>query len=156
MSCSKRAFRSTAVIIKAEPFPKLSVYELYEILRLRSAVFVAEQDCAYQDIDGIDPSAVHVWGTDEGGKLLAYLRIFRDAKGTVRLGRVVTSVRSKGYGEEILKEGIRIAEEDFDAEEILIEAQVRAAGFYRRHGFEIVSEPFMEDGIPHVRMLRKK
>ncbi|MBR3356717.1 MAG: GNAT family N-acetyltransferase [Solobacterium sp.] len=136
-------------------FEQLSNYQLYDLLKLRSDIFVVEQNCVYGDMDGRDISAVHVLLYDRD-VLQAYLRVFLHEDGTVRLGRVVSRTRGKGYGQAVLKHGIRTAEELFDAEEIVIEAQVYAAGFYGMQGFRIDSEEFLEDGIPHVRMVRRK
>ena len=136
-------------------FDQLSNVQLYELLKLRSDVFVVEQNCVYGDIDGRDPDAVHVLLYDDG-VLQAYLRIFRHEDGTVRIGRVVSRTRGRHYGEAVLRHGIAAAEERFDAAEIVIEAQVYAAGFYARQGFRTASEEFLEDGIPHVRMVRRK
>lgn len=136
-------------------FEQLSNVQLYELLKLRSDVFVVEQNCVYGDMDGRDYAAVHVLLYDQD-VLQAYLRVFRHEDGNVRIGRVVSRTRGRHYGKEVLKRGIRAAEELFDAEEIVIEAQVYAAGFYALQGFRIDSEEFLEDGIPHVRMVRRK
>lgn len=132
-------------------FDELTINELYDILQLRSAVFVVEQNCVYQDIDGTDRSSVHVIGYDEDG-LGAYLRVFENADGNAQIGRVIAVKRGCGYGKEILKKGIHAAEEYFSGNKIVLEAQVYAIGFYEKEGFEVVSEPFDEDGIMHVRM----
>lgn len=88
-------------------FSGLTADELYRILQTRCAVFVVEQKCAYQDLDGIDRQALHVWLEDEG-QILAYLRIFAvpDLADAVQIGRVLTTVRGKGLGTKILQAGI--------------------------------------------------
>ena len=134
-------------------FPELTVPELYELLRIRTEVFVVEQNCVYQDMDGDDQAALHLWLT-EGEKVVALCRVC--PAGThmqeVSIGRVITTVRGKGYGRQIMLEGIRAAREHFGAKVIDIEAQEYAKGFYEQVGFRQTSEPFMLDGIPHIKM----
>ena len=134
-------------------FDQLSLDELYEILRLRVRVFVVEQNCAYEEIDGIDRDSLHLFGCRDG-EILAYLRLYRKAgeQDTVQAGRIVTAIRGEGLGAELLTRGIRAARDELHAGEIYIEAQCQAQGFYTRDGFSAVSEPFLEDGIPHIRM----
>ena len=134
-------------------FQELTVDELYELLRVRSDVFVVEQDCVYQDLDGDDQASIHLWLT-EGGKVVALCRVC--PAGThmeaVSIGRVITTERGKGYGKRIMLEGILAAQEHFRAERIDIEAQEYARGFYEQVGFRQSSDPFILDGIPHIRM----
>jgi len=134
-------------------FDELSTAEMYEIYRLRVAVFVVEQQCPYQEIDAHDKSALHVWLRDENG-IQAYLRVL--PRGTVfdevSLGRVLAVHRRRGLGSRIVSEGIRIAKERFGADVIMLEAQTYARGLYEKQGFVCVSDEFIEDGIPHIRM----
>ena len=134
-------------------FSELTVDELYELLRVRSEVFVMEQDCVYQDMDGDDQASVHLWLT-EGDKVVALCRVC--PAGThmqeVSVGRVITTERGKGYGKKMMLEGIKTAREHFGAKRIDIEAQEYARGFYEQVGFRQSSEPFILDGIPHIRM----
>lgn len=135
-------------------FEELTADELYELLRIRSDVFVVEQNCVYQDLDNDDQNAIHLWLT-EGGKTVALCRVC--PAGThmerVSIGRVITTVRGKGYGKQIMLAGIETAKECFNASEIEIEAQEYAKGFYEMVGFRQSSEPFTLDGIPHIRMI---
>lgn len=137
-------------------FDELTLAELYEILRLRSAVFVVEQNCAYQDIDDKDQVAVHAWLSDEDG-IAAYLRVMDRGvyDEEVAIGRVISLRRRQGLASRLLLEGIRIAREEFHAELISVEAQVYARSLYEKAGFCQASEEFLEDGIPHIRMLLK-
>lgn len=139
-------------------FQELTTTELYEILKVRSAVFVVEQNCVYQDLDGVDYRSLHVFGKNEKDEVTAYLRLFAkdNEPNTVQMGRVLTLERGAGLGAAILKEGIKAAAEKFDAQEIYIEAQKYAIGFYEKEGFRVTSEEFLEDGIPHVQMRWKK
>ena len=132
-------------------FDELKTCELYEILRVRAAVFVVEQECTYQDVDGIDPNAVHAFLQDENG-VQAYLRVFEKDERTAQMGRMLTVQRGAGLGGWLLKEGIRIARDVLKKDILYIEAQCYATGFYEREGFRITSEEFLEDGIPHVQM----
>ncbi len=135
-------------------FDELTAGELYEILRVRSLVFVVEQNCVYQDPDGIDLRSVHVYLEDKG-EILAYLRVFRREGHTAeaQIGRVLTVARGKGLGRQVLDAGIRVAAERLQGDRIYLEAQCYAAGFYEKAGFRSVSDPFLEDGIPHVQMI---
>ena len=135
-------------------FDELTAEELYEILRVRSEIFVVEQSCIYQDVDGRDYDSLHVFYREDG-KVTAYLRAFFKEKGVVQMGRVLTARHGTGLGGRLLKEGIRQIRLKMPAEYIYIEAQCYATGFYEREGFRICSEEFLEDGIPHVQMLLK-
>lgn len=137
-------------------FTDLTTSELYGILKLRAEVFVVEQDCPYQDLDGKDLKAWHIW-IEEDGEVLACLRVFQYDETYSQIGRVVTSmkVRSTGTGRMIMEEGVRLADEKYPGFPIMIHAQSYAAGFYEKFGFKISSEQFLEDGIPHNEMIRK-
>ena len=134
-------------------FQELTVDELYELLRVRSEVFVVEQDCVYQDMDGDDQKAIHLWLT-VADKVVALARVC--PAGThmeeVSIGRVITTERNKGYGKQIMLHAIDAAVEHFNAKRIDIEAQEYARGFYESVGFRQSSESFILDGIPHIRM----
>ena len=140
-------------ILHKKFFPELTLDELYELLRIRADVFVVEQDCVYQDLDGDDQASIHLWLT-EGDKVVALCRVC--PAGThmddVSIGRVITTVRGRGYGRQMMLEGIKAAVEHFGADRISIEAQEYARGFYEQVGFRQSSEPFILDGIPHIRM----
>ena len=135
-------------------FDELTAGELYEILRVRSLVFVVEQNCVYQDPDGIDLRSIHVYLEDKG-EILAYLRVFlREGHAAeAQIGRVLTVARGKGLGRQVLDAGIRVAAERLQGDRIYLEAQCYAAGFYEKVGFRSISDPFLEDGIPHVQMI---
>ena len=134
-------------------FGELSLDELYEIMSLRQAVFVVEQSCPYQDMDGNDRQALHVFLSDEG-KITAYLRVLPAGTGfeDVSIGRVVSAVRCCGFATRLVNDGIRLARERFGAERIVIEAQTYARSLYEKAGFRQISEEFLEDGIPHIKM----
>ena len=146
--------RGDTVELHVKGFDGLTNAELYEILKLRVDVFVAEQRCAYPDLDGRDYAALHVF-YEEGGEILAYLRVlpagsmFPDAAG---IGRVIAKRRGEGLGARVLAAGIAAARRSFGAGKIKLEAQCYAAGFYEKAGFVRRGEPFDEDGIEHVLM----
>ena len=139
-------------------FDELIIQELYELLRIRTDVFVVEQDCVYQDMDYDDQPAIHLWLTDEEDRIVALCRVC--PAGThmdeVSIGRVITTERGKGYGKQIMLAGIEAAKEHFGAKRIDIEAQEYAKGFYEQVGFRQSSEQFILDGIPHIKMTWKQ
>lgn len=137
-------------------FAELTAEELYEILRTREAVFIVEQNCPYPEVDGKDYDAVHYFYRGDDGRVVAYLRLFykHDEPGTVQIGRMVTTMRGIGLGRKLLHEGIDYALGHMHPEGFYLEAQQYAIGFYEKEGFRVTSEPFLEDGIPHVQMRR--
>ena len=134
-------------------FEALTTDELYDMLRLRVNVFVVEQSCPYPELDGVDKEAVHLFAREDG-RTVACLRLFwkEGEPGVLFMGRVVTALRGLGLGGELLRRGIAEAFDELRAEEIYIEAQEYAKGFYAREGFAVCSDAFLEDGIPHVQM----
>lgn len=139
--------------IQVRKFEDLSIYELYELLRIRNSVFIVEQNCSYLDIDGIDQQSFHMW-IELNGQILACLRFFQspDDEHDVQIGRVISTKRRSGYGQKILHAAVQEIKSRFSADSIVLEAQVYAIPFYEKEGFRTVSEPFDEDGIDHVRM----
>lgn len=134
-----------------QTFDELTTHDLYEILKVRSAVFVVEQNCPYQDLDDIDRYASHITLWCEG-VIVAYSRVFKDPDADLwHIGRVLSTQRNKNYGLQVMKESIKLAE-TLGARCIEIEAQCYAIGFYEKVGFQVCSDPFLLDGIPHQRM----
>jgi ElaA protein len=138
-------------------FQELNTTELYQILQLRSEVFVVEQDCVYQDLDFKDQKALHVFGV-KNDKIVAYTRIFKagDYFKNASIGRVVVqeNERKFGYGHEVMKASIKTIKDFFKTSTITISAQVYLKKFYESHGFTQIGEGYLEDGIPHIRMDR--
>lgn len=134
-------------------FDELTPTELYEILKLRNAVFIVEQNSAYQDIDGLDETAYHMWHEDENG-IAAYVRLlppgvrFDDSV----IGRVIAVRRRSGVGSQIVRTAQSAVREVFGTDSVTIEAQVYAREFYEKLGFVQQSDEFDEDGIPHILM----
>lgn len=127
--------------------------ELYEILKIRVAVFVVEQNCPYQEVDGKDLRAYHIFAQDESG-IRGYLRVFQNTEDVREafIGRVLALRRRQGLASQLLAAAIGIAREQLGAQFITLEAQTYARGLYEKAGFRQVSEEFLEDGIPHIRM----
>ena len=148
--------RSNGREVVVKHFDELTRTELYDILRARSAVFVVEQQCPYAELDDRDQEAIHLWLEDKDG-LAAYLRVLKPGveADCFAIGRVVSARRGRGLARLLLQEGIRYIEEEFDGDRIYLEAQTYARGMYEKVGFRQVSEEFMMDGIPHVRMIRE-
>ena len=148
MGCSA----DSGISMEVKTFDQLTTRELYEILKTRAAVFIVEQNCAYQDLDDIDFKSTHLMLYSDG-ELVAYSRVFKDDESDLwHIGRVLTTQRNKHFGLRIMEEAIRVAKE-MDAQLIEIEAQSYAIGFYEQLGFEVSSDEFLLDGILHRRML---
>lgn len=143
--------------IKTKTFEELNTTELYDLLQLRSEVFVVEQDCVYQDVDGKDQKALHVLGY-KNEKLVAYTRIFKpgDYFEEASIGRVVVkeNERAYKYGYDIMKASIEAIKEYYNQSEIRISAQTYLKRFYNNLDFKEVGEEYLEDGIPHINMLK--
>lgn len=138
-------------------FGGLTPYQLYAVLQLRNEVFVVEQNCVFQDADDKDQDSFHLLGYAES-KLVAYTRIVPAGiiYKEMSIGRVVTSpsVRRSGAGKALMTESIRTAYGLFGIKPIKIGAQLYLKKFYESFGFEQVSEPYLEDGIPHIYMIK--
>lgn len=134
-----------------KPFDKLTTQDLFHIYKLRVDVFVVEQQCPYHEIDDIDLISYHIYLQNDNSLILAYCRLYKQ-ENTFHIGRVIATERRKGYGTQIMKEAIKFATEKLHADTIIIEAQTYAKKFYEKLGFVQTSEPFEEDGIPHIQM----
>lgn len=136
-------------------FASLSNHALYELLRLRSEVFVVEQHCAYLDPDDKDYEALHVLGHHQG-KLVAYARLLPPGVSypEASIGRVATrqSARHMGFGRELMEYCITQTLQQFDTREVVISAQAYLEAFYSSLGFVTESDSYMEDDIPHIQM----
>ncbi len=141
-----------------KPFEALSLNELYQTLRLRSEIFVVEQNCVYQDIDNKDQKALHLLGEYEG-KIVAYARLFKanDYFDQASIGRVIVDAnfRDKKWGHDMMREAIAGIALHFNESKITISAQLYLKKFYESHGFVQTSEMYLEDDIPHIEMKRE-
>lgn len=143
---------------KIKAFAALSVHELYDLLRLRSEVFVVEQNCVYLDIDGKDKKGLHLFGEYEG-EIVACVRLFKPGISfdNASIGRVAvaTQHRDKKWGHELMRQSIAAIESEFNETKITIGAQLYLKKFYESHGFVQSSEMYLEDGIPHIEMKKE-
>ncbi|MBL37164.1 MAG: GNAT family N-acetyltransferase [Xanthomonadales bacterium] len=137
-------------------FDQFDVRQLYVVLAARVAVFVVEQDCPYQDLDGLDDLALHLVGWDDDGSVVAYARILPPGTRFEQpsIGRVLTSLdgRRSGLGRELMRRAIEVIGERYPGCPVRISAQCYLERFYCELGFAVDSAPYEEDGIPHVEM----
>jgi len=143
--------------IITKTFKELTLDELYTILQLRSAVFVVEQNCVYQDIDDKDQNALHIMGYKQD-KLVAYTRVFKpeDYFEYASIGRVLVKAgeRHLKYGVAIMEASVNAIEKRYNETKIKISAQTYLKRFYNNLGFFEVGEGYLEDGIPHIEMIK--
>lgn len=141
--------------IHTTSFQHLDIETLYDMLQLRSEVFVVEQNCVYQDLDGIDRKAMYSWIAEEG-QMVACARFFmkNQRRKIVQIGRLVVAKnqRRKRYASFLMRCIMENAKRFYGARQLYLEAQTYAIPFYERLGFKVCSEEFLEDGIPHVKM----
>lgn len=141
-------------------FNELSNDELYNILKLRNAIFIVDQQCVFADIDGRDQSYCYHFFCTLNGQIIAYARIFGPGQIYQEpcLSRVCTSLdqRGKGIGKELLKRALDEMSRLFPGQSIRIDAQLYLKAFYESFGFKIDSDPYIEDGIEHIRMIKKE
>ena len=143
-------------MIITKTFSELDTEDLYQILRLRSEVFVVEQDCVYQDLDNKDQNAIHLY-YKENDQIVAYTRIFKagDYYENPCIGRVVVSKKNRGndLGKKIMIDSMEYIKQNIKGEKIELSAQKYLDKFYKDLGFYKIGEDYLEDGIPHQRMI---
>ena len=141
------------------PFAELSVDQLYDVLALRSEVFVVEQNCVFQDIDGLDRQTWHLQGRGDDGRLQAYARLIPPGlkAADALIGRVVTApaARGSGTGRGLMAQALVECERLWPGHAITLHAQAHLERFYAGFGFVPVGEPYMEDGILHQEMRKE-
>lgn len=144
--------------IEIKAFNELTLDSLYEVLQLRAEVFVVEQNCPYQDVDGKDQKAMHILGYHKE-QLVAYTRVFKPGYyfDNASIGRVVVkeNARQYGFGKDIMKASIAFIEDTLDLSTIELSAQTYLKKFYNDLGFQEIGEGYLEDDIPHIRMIKK-
>lgn len=149
--------KANPLFFKVKNYQDLTRDELYELLQLRAEVFVVEQDCVYQDVDGKDHKALHVLGYKKE-QLVAYTRLFPPGAyfEEASIGRVVVkeTERDYKYGYDLMKRSIQAIEDEYEARAIKISAQTYLKKFYNNLDFIAVGEEYLEDGIPHIAMIR--
>ncbi|MFV5684982.1 GNAT family N-acetyltransferase [Flavobacterium sp. GB2R13] len=140
---------------KIKPFEALTVHELYDILKLRSEIFVVEQNCVYLDLDGKDKVALHLFGEFEGA-IVAHARLFKAGISfdNASIGRVTVAAnyRDRKWGHDLMREAIAGILSHFGESKITIGAQLYLKKFYESQGFVQTSEMYLEDDIPHIEM----
>lgn len=148
------------MIYSIKIWDELTKNELYQLLQLRSEVFVVEQECAYQDLDGQDCDAEHLLLTDSQNQLVAYARIYGvtlEGQSYQAIGRVC--VKASQRGQDIARKMMQLALDHIERnrhQAVMVSAQAYLETFYQQLGFKTVSEPYLEDGIPHIRMIRER
>jgi ElaA protein len=142
-----------------KPYNELSLNEFHDLIALRIKVFVIEQDCPYQDLDGKDKKAYHVICRDGKGNIIATARILGPGVSypEVSIGRVVVdeSYRKNNVGDTLMEKCLSFIQEEFETSEVTISAQEHLKNFYAKHHFKQISETYMEDNIPHIKMTTK-
>ena len=134
-------------------FDELKTSELYEILKSRTEVFLLEQNIVCQDMDDVDYESYHFF-IKEGNRVIAYLRAYytdRENK-IVKIGRVLTLSHGNGVGRTLMDNSISQIKRLFECKKVIVSAQKQAEGFYKKCGFKTVSDEYLEEGIPHVKM----
>ncbi len=140
-------------------FKQLNLQQLYELLALRIEVFVVEQNCPYQDLDEKDQQSMHLLGYSSEGALVAYTRLLPKGisyEDYPSIGRVVIAkkARGKGLGRPLMLKSIEVLQEHFGKSSIKLSAQSHLQKYYQSLGFEPVGDGYLEDGIPHIAMIR--
>ena len=148
---------SVKLHLECKPFDALTSIALHDIFALRSEVFVVEQNCIYQDIDGKDPQALHLIGKLHN-QIVLYARLFGPDiayPGYASIGRILTafSCRGKSYGHQLMAYAIQQCTFNFPDCSIKISAQAHLEKFYNQHRFFATGESYLEDGIPHIGMI---
>ena len=138
-------------IFNAKMFDELSAREIYEICRSRTNVFVVEQEIICEEIDGLDYDCLHCFLWEEN-RVVAYLRAFYYGE-YIKIGRVLTTTHGIGLGARLMNESMPIIRERLGDRSFVLHAQTYAEGVYQKFGFERCSDEFMEDGIPHGKMI---
>jgi ElaA protein len=135
-------------------FAELPAPLLYEVLRFRQAIFIAEQKSAYQDLDGQDQAALHLLA-QAGNMLAGYLRLIA-VPGEVRIGRVCVAPEFRGHGlaRRLMHEALAVARRDHPGRPVAVSAQIYLAAFYAGFGFAAVSGEYDDAGVPHIDMMR--
>ncbi|WKS95366.1 GNAT family N-acetyltransferase [Riemerella columbina] len=146
------------LIWNIKAFNELSAEEFYKIMVARQAVFMIEQNVTYQDADGYDDQALHLWAENTAGELLAYCRLFPEhiKYAEASIGRVLTTEqgRGQGLGKQLIAYAIECIENRYRTRNIRISAQDYLLKFYNDFGFKDTGKKYLEDTIPHTEMLR--
>jgi ElaA protein len=147
------------IIWSTKAFKDLTVDEYFEIIHLRTEIFVVEQNCPYQEVDEKDRQSFHLFGRSENGKIISVTRILPAGVSykEISIGRVALkkAYRGKGIADELMKETFKFINSELGKQPIRISAQEHLLNYYNKHGFEQVGESYLEDNIPHIEMVRQ-
>ncbi len=135
----------------AKYFSELSAAEIYEILKSRAEIFLLEQKILCQDMDNADYNSLHCFFTEKG-RVTAYLRAFSTDAENVKIGRVLTLSHGRGTGKELMGKSLAVIKDKMNPQKVTVDAQEQAIGFYKKSGFKVISDVFMEEGVPHAEM----
>ena len=133
-------------------FLMLKPNELYEILKSRTEIFLLEQNIICQDMDDVDYEAIHMFLWDNN-RVMAYLRLFRINDNDLKIGRVLSISHKMGLGRKLMENALRYIKDNISYNYIYIDAQVQAIGYYEKFGFRVISDEFLDEGIPHKKMM---
>ncbi|MFT5824193.1 MAG: ElaA protein [Crocinitomix sp.] len=146
------------MITEIKHYSELTIDELHDTIALRMAVFVVEQDCPYQDLDGLDKDAYHVL-IKEAGQVIGTTRILKPgvAYAETAIGRVVsaTDKRHLKLGHTLMEASMRFVQDELKENTVRLSAQTHLKGYYAKYGFIATGKDYLEDGIPHSEMLFK-
>ncbi len=141
---------------KVKSFNELSTHDLYEMLQVRTKVFVVEQECPYLEVDGKDLHAYHLY-KEENGEVVAYARLLPAgvSYNEPSIGRVLVkkAYRGRGFASELVKRGLAFMHEEWGEQPVKIQAQEYLREFYGSFGFRAITETYLDDGIPHIDMI---
>ncbi len=135
----------------AKKFEVLSGSEVYEILKSRAEVFMLEQKIICLDMDNVDYRSHHLF-LEDGGRVVAYMRVFSGGDGSFTMGRVLTLRHGEGLGRMLMEKSLQYIREILKATKISLHSQSHAKEFYEKFGFKVTSAEFLEEGVPHVTM----
>ena len=135
----------------SKKFNELTTNELYEILKVRSQIFIVEQKMNCLDMDGVDFECLHLFLQDND-IIVAYLRAFKFSDDTVKIGRVLSVKHGIGLGRKLIEQSIPELKKNFGCKKIALNSQITAVGFYEKLGFKITSGEFLEENVVHVSM----
>ena len=134
-----------------KPFNELTTTELYGILKARAEIFVVEKKMNCQDLDGLDFICKHMY-FEEDNNITAYLRAFYKSEDVVKISRVLTLEHGKGLGRKLMESCLTEIKKVLNCKKVILNAQKDAVGYYKKMGFMVVSDEFIEEGIPHYAM----
>jgi ElaA protein len=148
-----------SLVWSAFRFDELTTRVFHDMIALRIAVFVVEQNCPYQELDGKDIHSIHIIGRNEHSEIVAIARIVPPSESykLPSIGRVIIApnFRSKGIGHELMQEAVRVTSVEYGEADIVLSAQAHLEKFYENHGFQSTGKAYLEDGIPHIEMIKK-